>query len=59
MTYSIEFHTQRDTWLWLESFDDKGLAIKELNNLRRRWAPDHFRLINDSTTPANSHDLRD
>ena len=51
MTYSIEFHTQRDTWLWLESFDDRDLAIKELNNLKRRWAPDHFRLIND--------DLRD
>ena len=51
MTYSIEFLTQRDTWLWLESFDDRDLAIKELANLKRRWAPDNFRLIND--------DLRD
>lgn len=47
MTYSIEFQTQGDQWLWLESFDDKGLAIKELDNLKRRLPPANFRLIND------------
>ena len=54
MTYIIQVLRMRwyqgnyeKYWEWLDSFQDKALAEKELANLNRRWpASGNFRLIN-------------
>ena len=48
MIYTIEIYAYNGSWITMESFEDKGLAEKELALLKRNWP---FATHRITTTP--------